>query len=166
MTASTKHTSKADVLVMPSARVSLAGRSVTLRSRQNQCINGSTASLVSMRQHLCYKASIGIKDLVFIEQSYSAQVGEKLMGTVRELLDTEFGYLRVYRSHQVLVVRHHCMESLVAGLLRVQFHSCQIPMPVTREGDKMSDVCGVPVSWGIGHSLAEAEAKRRDTPKG
>ena len=96
---------------------------------------------------------MGITDLRFIEQSYSAQVADALIVSIRNLLDQEFGHLRVHRQRQLFVVSHHCMESLVAGLLRVQFHSREIPLPLTRDGKGMSDVCGVPLSWGVGGTL-------------
>jgi len=119
-----------------------------------------SADLLSIRQHLSFKATMGITDLSFIEQSYSSQVADGLMGNVRDLLDLEFGHLRVHRQRQLFVVSHHCKESLVAGLLRVQFHSRQIPLPLTRDGKGMSDVCGVPLTWGVGESLGEAERER------
>ncbi len=103
---------------------------------------------------------MGIDDLPFIEQSYSQQVASNLHARLRTLLDQEFGSLRVHRRRKSFIVSHHCVESLIAGLLRVQFHSQQIPLPATREGEGLSDVCGVPLTWGIGTTLAEAEDKR------
>lgn len=103
---------------------------------------------------------MGIDDLEIIEQSYSAQVAAKLLVKLREMLDQEFGNLRVHRRRQGFVVNHHCVESLIAGLLRVQFHSQQIALPATREGEGLSDICGVPLTWGVGTTLAEAEDER------
>lgn len=160
MTAPSKHSPKADIVAMPSGRRLSPGKSVALRSRRYAFGGGSTATLFSMREHLGVKASVGINDLDSIKEHYSPQVAEKLMATVRGLLDREFGHLRVYRRHQAFVVRHHSIESLIAGLLTVQFHSCQIPLQVTRNGEGMSDVCGVPLSWGVGRSQAEAEGER------
>lgn len=160
MTVSFKPASKAEVVVLPSIRHSTDAKSIALRSRQAGNNNDHTATLVSIRQHLGVKASIGIKDFTFVEKSYSPQIAQKLMTSIRDLLNQEFGHLRVYRRHQVFVVRHRCMESLVAGLLRVQFHSHQIPLPATREGSGLSDICGVPLSWGVGQSHAEAESER------
>lgn len=161
MTVSTKHNSKADIVALPLMRQASTGTSVALRSRGSCSNPGHSAALLSLREHLSFKASIGINDFAFIAQSYSPQVADKIMATIRELLDREFGYLRVYRRHQVFVVRHHSMESLIAGLLTVQFHSCQIPLPVTRDGNGISDLCGVPLSWGVGRSQAEAESERQ-----
>lgn len=125
-----------------------------------QSIPSTGADLLSIRQHLAFKAVIGITDLSFIEQSYSLQVADTLTSSIRNLLDQEFGPLRVHRQWQLFVVSHHCMESLMAGLLRVQFHSREIPLPLTRDGKGMSDVCGVPLSWGVGETLGEAERAR------
>lgn len=165
MTVSSKQNTKAEIVVLPSIRHSSAATSVALRSRRGNYKHGQTAKLVSIREHLSCTASIGIDDLPFIEKSFSPQVADMLMISVRKMLDQEFGHLRVFRRHQVFVVRHSGMETLVAGLLRVQFHSCRIPLPVTRDGDGMSDICGVPLSWGVGHSHAEAERERLQKSK-
>lgn len=101
-----------------------------------------------------------IPDLDFVTQSYSVQVADKLTARVRELLDQEFGPLRVHKRHQAFVVSHHSMEALVAGMLRVQYHCCQIPLPATRGPAGLSDLCGVSLCWGVGQTLNEAEAER------
>ena len=122
--------------------------------------SSQSAELLSIRQHLAFKASLCIDDLPFIEQTYSSQVANKLLASVRQLLDQEFGNLRVHRRHELFVVNHHSRESLIAGLLRVQFHSYEIALPATREGDGPSDICSLPLSWGVGQTLAEAEGER------
>lgn len=120
----------------------------------------SSAELLSIRQHLCFKSTIAVTDLVSIERRYSSQFADRLMGNIRDLLDREFGHLRVHRQRRLFVVSHHCVESLIAGLLRVQFHGQQIPLPRARDGDAVSDACGVPLSWGVGESFGEAERER------
>ena len=146
---------RASRLPVPKSRVPLQSRAHVVSSTLS-----TGADLLSIRQHLGFNATVSISDLCFIEESYSLQVADSLMGSIRNLLDQEFGHLRVHRQRQLFVVRHHCRESLVAGLLRVQFHSREIPLPLTRDGKGMSDVCGVPLSWGTGETLGEAERER------
>ena len=152
----------AKVVALPSPRLPSAGKYARMNSpaRQRTITAGKGAELLSIRQHLTYIATIGLNDIEFIETSYSPQVAGKLSASVRELLDQEFGPLRVYRRRQAFVVSHHSRESLYAGLFRVQFHSSQIPLPSTRDGNGPSDRCGIPLSWGVGKSMIEAEAER------
>ena len=169
MTARSKHssasekTTEVNVVVLPVQREVSPVRSVSLRSRtrpDQRKSSGKSAELLSIRQHLAYKASLCIDDLPFIEQTYSSHVANRLLAGVRQLLDQEFGHLRVHRSHELFVVNHHCKDALVGGLLRVQFHSREIPLPATRDGDGLSEMCGIPLSWGVGQTLSEAETER------
>ena len=136
--------------------------SLNSRANQNTGTVPKSAELLSIRQHLAYIASIGISDLDFIELSYSSTVASTLLVKVRNLLDLEFGPLRVHRRRELFVVSHHCMESLIAGLFRVQYHSREIPLPATRDGNGLSDVCGVPLTWGVGKTIMEAESERHN----
>lgn len=119
-----------------------------------------TASLLSIRQHLRFKACIAVKDLEFIRSHYSPRVALSVVTHVRSLLDKEFGSLRIHRHRDLLVVNHHCLETLLAGLLRVQFHSKQISLRVTRVHDELTELCGIPLNWGVGESLIDAEIQR------
>ncbi len=150
-----------NVVELPMHRSSSTARSIGLNTRTNRKSAAPvSATLLSVRQHLRCKASIGIDNLEFIEQSYSKQVAAKLLGELRELLDQEFGGLRVHRRRHSFIVNHHCVESLIAGLLRVQFHSQTNPLPATREEDGSSDVRAVFLSWGVGTTVAEAKESR------
>lgn len=124
-----------------------------------------SADLLSIRQHLTFKASIGINEFEFLQQAYSIQVADQLMAKIRTLLDQEFGGLRVHRRHRVFIVNHHCEELLIAGILRVQFHSRQLPLSATRNGEGFSDLCGVPLTWGVGRTLEAAEEQRQSKCK-
>lgn len=157
MTIRSKQRSSAEILAMPAS-----AKSTQMASpRGFQGSSPVSADLLSIRQHLTYKASIGINDFSFLQQAYSIQVADQLMAKIRTLLDQEFGGLRVHRRHQVFVVNHHCEESLIAGVLRVQFHSRQLPLPATRLGQGLSDLCGVPLAWGVGRTLEAAELQRQ-----
>ena len=165
MTGSLKHTGEsAEVVALPTRRSSTAKSSNLLRSRQLDGLQQKqqTASLLSIRQNLNFKALVGVDNLTFIEQNYSTQVAQNLRAMLRNLLDQEFGNLRVHRKKQSFVVNHHCMESLIAGLLRVQFHARKVALTATHEstGDPMSDLSGICVSWGVGNTINEAERDR------
>jgi len=120
----------------------------------------SSATLLSIRQCLNFKASVAVDDLAFIQSRYSPEVANKIMLQVRSFLNYEFGQLRVHKKRQKLVVQHHCLESLMAGLLRVQYHSNRIALPVSPLQGDLSNECGVFLTWGVGNSLAEAEGER------
>jgi len=157
----------ANVVELPARHKRSTQNAAVRRSQTPSLVSGhsSGAQLLSVRQHLTCKASIGIAELDYIEQLYSEQVVDKLLTRVRELLHQEFGPLRVYKRRQSFAASHHCMDSLVAGLLRVQYHSRQIPLRATRGPDGVEDVCGVPLCWGVGDTLYEAECRRQQQEK-
>ena len=145
------------------ARKSKGSRNAFVQSAS--CTVSNSADLLSIKQHLCFKSTIGITNPTSIERRYSSQVADGLMGNIRDLLDREFGHLRVHRQRRLFVVSHHCVESLIAGLLRVQFHAQQIPLPRKRNDGVASDARGVPLSWGVGETLGEAERERLQKSK-
>jgi len=121
------------------------------------------ASLLSIRNSLAFHATLGINDLDKLADCLSRQQLYTLDSSVRRLLDTEFGHLRVHRHRAAFAVAHHCLDSLIAGLLRVQFHLRELDLlanlPVTESVTVDGD--STLVSWGVGGSLAEAENERR-----
>jgi|GEM_PF-4700859 len=124
----------------------------------------ASAELFSVRQHLTWVAAIGLSDLVRLERECSAGLVDDILHCVRVLLHKEFGHLRVHRKHQSFIVSHHCMESLLAGLLRVQYHSQQINSSTTAEDNAVHGDSHGPsrlsLTWGVGKSRAEAESQR------
>lgn len=118
------------------------------------------ATLLSMRQHLGLQASIEIDDLAGIQTHYSISVRDDVVSEVRKLLNLEFGSLRVYRHRRMFMIRHHCAEGLIAGLLRIQYHARQITLPSVNFFGEESDKPGISLSWGVGHSALEAERER------
>lgn len=152
--------SSADILDLSVTLQTSAARALRAGSRAVPDSPRQSATLLSVKQHLSFKASVSLADKAFVEQIYSRQVTDKLLQSIKQLLDREFGGLRVYHYRQLFVVNHYCMESLVAGLLRVQFHCGEIPLTAQREEHGLSDRCGIPVSWGIGQTRAEAELDR------
>lgn len=119
-----------------------------------------SATLLSIRQNLVYRASVGIDDIDAFKSHLPDTTVDALMSRVRQLLNTEFGRLRVHRYRQVYTVGHHCLEGLIGGLLRVQFHARLIEMPRRDEGLVFRDSHGLALSWGVGDSIIEADIER------
>jgi len=125
------------------------------------------ATLLSIRQNLMHRATVGIDDIE--RTSLDLPKGEflNLNGQLRELLNKEFGSLRVHKYRFAFTVGHHCHDTLVAGLLRVQYYAKQMKTtPVV--SDIFDDTQGVPVTWGVGDTNSEADSDRtkRRTLKG
>ena len=117
---------------------------------------------MSIRKHLIVTGTVSVNELSAITSQYSAQVANNIMLQVRSHLDKEFGHLRVHRHREIFVEGHHCQTYLVAGLLRVQYYSKQIALCINRSQDELGDRSGVPISWGVGESMMEAENERLD----
>lgn len=119
-----------------------------------------SATLLSMRQQLRYQAVIGVDNLDTLKSQYNESVVSLALRSVRELLNCEFGQLRVYRYRQSFTTGHHCLEELIAGLLRIQYHARHIEVSTVADCDETRVVIDVSLSWGIGDSVAEAGKKR------
>ncbi|MFK7890184.1 MAG: hypothetical protein AB8B63_05160 [Granulosicoccus sp.] len=148
---------KADILNISDARALHARRRNSVK-----CSTFEPARMLSMRQSLRYKASIRT-DERFTSSNWVKEDRAlcELNIIVRRLIDTEFGSLRVHTYRQVYIVSHHCIDSLIAGLLRVQFHGKELRLPANSQGMRLT---GVPLLWGVGNSVAEAETARQHRP--
>ncbi len=118
------------------------------------------ATLLSIRQNLSHQATIGLRDIDHIRSCCSSELVDQFMANVRSLLDSEFGRLRVHRLREVFTIGHHCPESLISGLLRVQYYTRQVTLPLPAHTDSQSGECCPAVVWGIGSSVSEAEIQR------
>lgn len=117
------------------------------------------ATLLSIRQNLMYQATVGIDDIE--RTSLDLPKGEvvNLNRQLRQMLNKEFGSLRVHKYRYGFTVGHQCYDTLAAGLLRVQYHAKQIETtPLVSE--IFEDTQGVPVTWGVGSTVSEAETER------
>lgn len=117
------------------------------------------ATLLSMRQNLAFQASIGIQDiertLLDLPKAEFANINRQL----KQLLDKEFGSLRVRKHRYGFAVGCNSEEVLVAALYRVQYHANQMETsPVVC--DIFDNSFGVPVTWGVGSDILEADANR------
>lgn len=119
-----------------------------------------TAKLLSIRQSLIYQATVGVEGIDTTDLDLSNEQLDQAIATVRRLLNAEFGSLRIHRYRQVFTVGHHCVETLMAGLLRVQHQVRQINLPLVPDLDSDLENTGMRVSWGVGHSIYEAENRR------
>ena len=117
------------------------------------------ATLLSMRQNLTYQASIAIQDIertmLDLPKAELANVNRQ----IKQLLDKEFGSLRVRKHRYGFAVGCTDEEVLIAALLRVQYHANQMETtPIVSEVFDTS--FGVPVTWGVGEDILEADANR------
>jgi len=119
-----------------------------------------TSKPLQIKNHLEFQASIEIDDLPWLHAQFSNTVRNNLVRNVRQVLDNEFGSLRVHRYRRLFVVRHKSIESLIAGLLRAQFHTHQITLPETNIFGDSVDPTGVSITWGVGRNGVEAESER------
>lgn len=156
MTGSSNSRSTAEIVDM----VSLLDSAYRKRLNNAPTIN-ETATLLSIRQNLTYQAAMGVDDIAAIRNNYSYTIANEVLASLRKLLSVEFGHLRVYRHKQIYVVSHHCLETLIAGLLRVQFHGKQLELPAVNVLEEFVGNAGVAYTWGVGMSVAEAETERQ-----
>lgn len=118
------------------------------------------AELLSLRRSLSYAASVEIDKLETLSQELDARSIDALKRHVRNLLDREFGRLRVHRDNRHFVARHRSVDALIAGLLRVQFHALQYRLPAcNKHGEPMAPQ-HLSVTWGVGQSGHEARLER------
>ncbi len=118
------------------------------------------AAMLSMRQHLGYQASVEIDKFAWISSEYGDSVRNQVVKQVRNLLNTEFGKLRVHRYRRLYIIRHRSVEGLISSLLRVQFHAHQIELPTVNQfGDEIQS-SPVTLTWGVGRTTVEAEVER------
>jgi hypothetical protein len=119
-----------------------------------------SATLLSIRQNLRYQACIGVDDIDKFTDHYPALFVDRIFSRVRKLLNTEFGQLRVHRYRQAFAVGHYCVEGLIGGLLRVQYHARHIDLPVPGACGELPDVRGVTLTWGVGDTVTVADNER------
>lgn len=126
--------------------------------------NGSSqkqnAELLSVRRHLSYQASVEIDRLEVINSDYGVQAGAALVKQVRELLNKEFGSLRVHKSRNLFVIRHRSVEGIISSLLRVQFFAHQLELPIDSVRVKPVSNRPITLTWGVGRTTTEAEVER------
>ncbi len=132
-----------------------AGRRRTVHSAELK----SGATLLSIRQNLVYQATVGIDDIDRISEKASKKEVQALNETLRSLLNTEFGKLRVHKHRLVFSVGHHSLDSLVAGLLRIQYHAKHLDA-ADLNTSLVKEAAGLPVSWGVGNTIPEADVER------
>ena len=118
------------------------------------------AELLSLRRSLEHEASVEIDGLDALAERYGELTLSGATRRVRTLLDREFGHLRVYRARRRFVVRHRSSETLIAGLLRVQFHARAVRLPEVDLNGEPVERRGLAITWGVGRSAPEAELER------
>jgi len=117
------------------------------------------ATLLSIRQNLMFQATVGIDDIDRTALDLPKAEVLNLNRQLRQLLNKEFGSLRVHKHRSSFTVGHHSHETLVAGLLRVQYYAKQMETTAV-VSDVFDESQGIPVTWGVGDTISEAETDR------
>lgn len=163
MPSSSHSSSSTTVVELAGFRSEEKSPSVNL-SRNSPYKNGVSkdqpAQLLSIRQHLSYKASVEIDKLELIQSEFGDAGSARVVKQIRVLLNKEFGRLRVHRYRGLFVIRHRSVEGLISSLLRVQFHAHQIDLPVVNRAGDRSNAKPVTLTWGVGRTNSEAEVER------
>lgn len=165
MTTESNKVATAEIVDMVGLRESVGRKPNTFRGSIDSPIAKGTATLLSIRQSLVHRATIGLEDIDAIRDNISGQAVDEIMESLRQLLHSEFGSQRVHRYRQALTVGHNCMETLIAGMLRVQFHSRQFELSASALGEQPREPKTPAVTWGVGDSIAEAESHRQGRRK-
>ncbi|MBX2823837.1 MAG: hypothetical protein KTR33_03845 [Gammaproteobacteria bacterium] len=137
----------------PSAADSAIGNSLS-------CGSSGSLSVIDFFDRMTFQASIELDDLLWIRGHFTVRVRHQIMSAVRKLLCAEFGRRMVERNQLLFTVRHRDVNTLIAGLLRVQFNANQILLPEYNVFGDRVEQNGVTVTWGVGRSLDEAQHER------
>jgi len=118
------------------------------------------AEMLSMRRNLNYQASVEIDKFDRVSAEYGEAFAALLVKQIRQLLDKEFGKLRVHRYRRLYVIRHRSVEGLISSLLRVQFYAHQLELPLVNKTGVPCAAKPITLTWGVGRTNTEAEVER------
>lgn len=133
---------------------------LSLTPYKNGASKNYQAQLLSVRQSLNYQASVEIDKFDWVRTEFGEATSAALVKQIRDLLNKEFGKLRVHRSRGLFVIRHRSVEGLISCLLRVQFHAHQLELPAHSKAGEVANVKPVTLTWGVGRTTVEAEVER------
>jgi len=115
------------------------------------------AKLLSVRRHLLYRASVDMDHQKMLQAQFAEGTHDRVVNEVRQLLNREFGRLRIYRDKGIFVVQHHSADALIAGLLRCRCRAREIRLPVKNVFDELTEQTGITLEWDVEHPAFEAD---------
>lgn len=119
-----------------------------------------TATIISFDRDRQFLASIEIDAMTDIRMQFSSIAIEKIISDVGRLLRREFGTAQVRRDKRIFCVVHDDFEKLVAGVLRVQFHTQRLKLPDYNIFGEKTELPGITLIWGVGHNSQQADSER------
>lgn len=119
--------------------------------------NKVLAEVLPFSKHTTYLARLELDDLLAYKMLYSELDLQLLLGKISALLQREFGKGVVRREKTCFILGHNQFESLVAGLLRVQFYANMEDLPEFNIFGETSTQEGITLTWGIGKSTDNAQ---------
>jgi len=104
-----------------------------------------------------FLAVLELDDCLSYRMVYSEVELQYIFGRISNLLTREFGRGVVRRERSCFTLGHNQFESLVAGLLRVQFYANMEDLPEFNIFGERSNQEGMSLTWGIGKDTEDAE---------
>ena len=120
----------------------------------------SAQILPFLLSHRC-QLSIGIDDFHGLRLQFSESCCQALSNRVHALLLTEFSARAATRHGNLFRVKGKNFQVLIAGILRVQFHVAQLPLPERTLFGEAVTRQGLHLVWGIGDNAAAADLERK-----
>ena len=114
------------------------------------------AEILPFNRHTAHQAVLELDDLISYRMLYSEIDFQLLLGRISGLLTREFGRGVVRREKTCFKLGHNQFESLVAGLLRVQFYANMEDLPEHNIFGETSTQEGIALAWGIGKTVDDA----------
>ena len=119
--------------------------------------NSVRAEVLPFSKHTTYLARLELDELLAYKMLYSELDLQILLGKISALLHREFGKGVVRREKTCFILGHNQFESLVAGLLRVQFYANMEDLPEFNIFGETSTQEGITLTWGIGNTADDAQ---------
>lgn len=114
------------------------------------------AEILPFSRQTAHLAVLELDDLIAYRMLYSEIDFQLLLGRISELLTREFGRGVARREKTCFKLGHNQFESLVAGLLRVQFYANMEDLPEHNIFGETSTQEGIALTWGIGKTVDDA----------
>ena len=112
----------------------------------------ANAEILPFSPPKAHVAVLELDDLISYRMLYSEVDFQLLLGKISDLLTREFGRGSVRRENTCFKLGHDQFESLVAGLLRVQFYANMEDLPEYNIFGETSTQEGISLTWGIGET--------------
>jgi len=129
------------------------------KRRPNQDSGSSVGftNVVTLSERPSSYASIEIDEL-----SALTPVAQRssVIALLKDHLSMEFGPYRITQANRSFIVQHRSLDELISALLRIQYHLHQCTVEDLAAVNVPASFVGMNVTWGVGASVANADAER------